>query len=100
MPTSPAPARYKKRAIPCASRRALAERYGCQPGQNIAAYCPCGAPGKIHWFPLTNGRAGSWVAFSGLEIDHIIPEFRGGTSDPENLTLLCRRCNRSKGAKV
>jgi 5-methylcytosine-specific restriction endonuclease McrA len=24
---------------------------------------------------------------------------RGGTSDPENLQLLCPRCNCSKGAK-
>jgi 5-methylcytosine-specific restriction endonuclease McrA len=34
-----------------------------------------------------------------FHIDHIIPLARGGTSDPENLQLLCPRCNCSKGAK-
>lgn len=35
-----------------------------------------------------------------LEIDHIMPISRGGLSIPENLQVLCWRCNRSKGAKI
>jgi hypothetical protein len=31
-----------------------------------------------------------------LEVDHIIPASRGGTSDEDNLQTLCRRCNRRK----
>ncbi len=31
-----------------------------------------------------------------LEIDHIIPEARGGTSDEENLCLACPMCNSRK----
>jgi 5-methylcytosine-specific restriction endonuclease McrA len=31
-----------------------------------------------------------------LEIDHIIPEARGGTSDAENLWLACPMCNSHK----
>ena len=31
-----------------------------------------------------------------LEIDHIIPEARGGTSDEENLWLACPMCNSHK----
>jgi 5-methylcytosine-specific restriction endonuclease McrA len=31
------------------------------------------------------------------ELDHIIPLSRGGDSSEENLQLLCRHCNRSKG---
>ena len=34
-----------------------------------------------------------------LEIDHIIPIAKGGTSTPENLQTLCWKCNRVKGAK-
>jgi 5-methylcytosine-specific restriction endonuclease McrA len=31
-----------------------------------------------------------------LEIDHIIPEARGGTSDEDNLFLACPMCNSHK----
>lgn len=31
-----------------------------------------------------------------LEIDHIIPVYQGGTSDPQNLQLLCDQHNRQK----
>jgi hypothetical protein len=35
-----------------------------------------------------------------LEIDHVMPISRGGSSTPDNLQTLCWRCNRSKGAKI
>lgn len=35
-----------------------------------------------------------------LEIDHIIPISKGGTSVESNLQTLCWKCNRSKGAKI
>lgn len=31
------------------------------------------------------------------EVDHIVPHANGGRNDPENLQVLCRRCNQSKG---
>jgi 5-methylcytosine-specific restriction endonuclease McrA len=34
-----------------------------------------------------------------LQIDHMIPVAKGGTSDPSNLQLLCPSCNRRKNAK-
>ena len=34
-----------------------------------------------------------------IEIDHILPIALGGTNERGNLQLLCRFCNRSKGAK-
>ena len=34
-----------------------------------------------------------------LEIDHILPVSKGGTSAPANLRTLCRSCNRGKAAK-
>lgn len=35
-----------------------------------------------------------------LEVDHIIPISKGGTSTPSNLQTLCWKCNRSKGNKT
>lgn len=34
-----------------------------------------------------------------LEIDHIIPEAKGGTNDEENLFLACPMCNSHKAAR-
>jgi 5-methylcytosine-specific restriction endonuclease McrA len=33
-----------------------------------------------------------------FEFDHIIPRSRGGKTELKNLQLLCRECNRKKGA--
>lgn len=35
-----------------------------------------------------------------LEVDHVIPISRGGSSDEENLQTLCRDCNRGKGVDI
>ncbi len=34
-----------------------------------------------------------------LELDHVIPFSRGGADSVDNLQLLCKPCNRSKGAR-
>lgn len=36
----------------------------------------------------------------GDSVDHILPRIQGGTDDEENLQLLCRTCNSSKGGRV
>lgn len=89
--------RRKRRPIPLPSRRALAHRYGCIPGGSVAVKCRCGSTGRVHWHRLSSGSPSSWVSFVDLEIDHVRPSSLGGKDDPENLQLLCPRCNRSKG---
>ena len=32
-----------------------------------------------------------------FQVDHILPMNRGGKSVPDNLQILCRKCNGSKG---
>jgi hypothetical protein len=35
-----------------------------------------------------------------LEMDHIVPVSKGGTTEESNLQTLCRRCNRAKFKKL
>lgn len=35
-----------------------------------------------------------------LEVDHIIPISKGGTSDMDNLITACLDCNRGKGSDL
>ena len=37
---------------------------------------------------------------SSLDIDHVIPVARGGSNDPSNLQVICRRCNLRKGVQT
>jgi hypothetical protein len=47
-------------------------------------------------FTRDGGRCQCCGSFESLEYDHIMPYSCGGRSDPSNIQLLCRRCNRSK----
>lgn len=89
--------RPRKAAIRNWVRREIARRYGCPPGQKaFPVRCAfCETMGEIWWWTLSSGKPSAWVSFS-LEIDHVIPESRGGSSLPENLVLSCQRCNRSR----
>ena len=35
-----------------------------------------------------------------IEFDHMIPFSKGGSSTPDNLRILCRKCNRSRGNRI
>ena len=70
-----------------------AKRYFSKPGcvaQKIAAYeiqlgvCP---------------RCKGHFEYEEMEGDHIVPWSKGGKTVPENLQMLCRRCNGQKSDK-
>ncbi len=55
---------------------------------------------RLRIFERDNYECQSCGDEDGLEIDHVIPISRGGSSDDVNLQVLCAPCNRSKGAKT
>jgi 5-methylcytosine-specific restriction endonuclease McrA len=91
-----------KLAIPLAVRRDVALMAGAIPGETTTTHCVyCGVPGEIFWPMLCrSNRPSGWVTFPGLELDHKIPESRGGPMTAENIVLACRSCNRRKGTRV
>lgn len=44
-------------------------------------------------------KCGKHFAYEEMQGDHIVPWSRGGKTTPENLQLLCRRCNALKSDK-
>jgi hypothetical protein len=55
---------------------------------------------KTAVFARDAGRCRMCGSTEILEYDHIIPISKGGTSDPENIQLLCRSCNRTKRTRT
>lgn len=101
MTTLTRPARYKKTAIPKAAKVAVALREGCTPGTTTRIHCNyCPSIGEL-WWPLTyTGKVGGHMVATGFELDHVFPESKGGSSEPDNLTFACMPCNRAKKDKV
>jgi hypothetical protein len=55
---------------------------------------------KTAVFSRDSGRCRMCGSTEILEYDHVIPVSKGGTSDPENIQLLCRSCNRTKRTRT
>lgn len=51
-------------------------------------------------FQRDGGRCRVCESTVELQFDHIIPVKLGGSSEPENLQVLCGPCNRRKGASL
>ena len=75
-----------KKAIPQVVRRTVIIR-----DRGICQYC--GKQGDYRIFSETG-----WV-WMEHELDHLIPESKGGQAIIENIVVACRHCNRSKGNK-
>jgi HNH endonuclease len=58
--------------VPSAVRRAVRERAGGR-----CEYC----------------HSPEWVCAARFTLDHLLPRSHGGTDEPHNLALACRRCN-------
>lgn len=46
------------------------------------------------------GKCVDCSSIEDLEFDHIIPFSKGGSSTTDNLRILCRSCNRKRGATL
>jgi hypothetical protein len=55
---------------------------------------------RIHVFMRDGHKCKLCGSGAPLEVDHVIPVSKGGSSDLENLQSLCIPCNRRKGAKI
>lgn len=87
----------KKKAIPNAVRREVCKVAGAQIGATVQVKCAyCDFRGSITW----DENYRYWPVISGLELEHIVPEFHGGPTTADNLTLACRSCNRRKGHRI
>ena len=54
---------------------------------------------RLEVFTRDNGRCKRCGRQDMLEYDHLVPYSQGGSSEAENIELLCRRCNRRKSNK-
>lgn len=41
-----------------------------------------------------------WDEPAHATLEHIVPRGLGGTDDPENLAVACKRCNHAKGRRL
>ena len=56
------------------------------------------AESKNGWYKCV--RCGKSFRKGDIEVDHIIPQSKGGTNSRYNLQCMCKRCNTSKGNKT
>ncbi len=56
------------------------------------------APSNNGWYKCT--KCGKSYRKADMDADHILPRKHGGSDAAENMQLICKHCNRSKGAST
>ncbi|MBF6338547.1 TerD family protein [Nocardia abscessus] len=76
----------------------VAKRLVLNPGQRDTRSIPQEVKAQV--WQRDGGRCVECGDGHYLEFDHIIPLSRGGATSAANLQILCRACNRAKGARI
>ncbi|MFC8530728.1 TerD family protein [Nocardia sp. NPDC057227] len=76
----------------------VAKRLVLSPGQRDSRSVPQEVKAAV--WQRDGGRCVECGDGHYLEFDHIIPISRGGATSAANLQILCRACNRAKGARI
>lgn len=91
----------KRRCIPLITKNEVAVRCKgiCQLCGDIGIHRPRSGHVLSNQIAYTNPYDGTGEYRIPMEYDHIMPLSKGGNTTANNLQLLCRKCNRRKGAK-
>ncbi|WP_275426200.1 TerD family protein [Nocardia arizonensis] len=76
----------------------VAKRLVLTPGQRDSRSIPQEVKAEV--WQRDGGRCVECGSGHYLEFDHVIPLSRGGATSSSNLQILCRACNRAKGARI
>ncbi|WP_067837058.1 TerD family protein [Nocardia lijiangensis] len=76
----------------------VAKRLVLTPGQRDSRSIPQEVKAEV--WQRDGGKCVECGSGHYLEFDHVIPLSRGGATSASNLQILCRACNRAKGARI
>lgn len=87
-----------KKALKQVARQRLMEEGILFDEEHKRSYIPQEVVGYVYM--RDGGRCRECGGTKNLQLDHIIPFSKGGSSEPENLQLLCKECNQKKGDRI
>ncbi len=87
-----------KKALRQVARQRLIEEGILFDEEHKRPYIPKEVVGFVYM--RDGGRCRECGCTKDLHIDHIIPLSKGGSSEPENLQILCKKCNLNHGNRM
>lgn len=87
-----------KKALKQVARQRLIEEGVLFDEEHKRPYIPRDVVGFVYM--RDGGRCRECGCTKNLQLDHIVPFPKGGSSEPENLQLLCKECNLKKGNRI